>query len=334
MDYEIVQNKRGQIMAWNGAPWPVWGCAPKSTNYVRYGCHEGEIIGEKNGYLIIHCRVCILNHVANLPTEEFLAEYYAKQFYTFSKPDYVERYERDRDWWEMHHNYTIQQVRSLLWDRTVLSVIDVGSGPGIFLDCAKNAGFETYGVEPCDEIAELSRKRGHHVWTGVLKDQPGKYDMVNAYEVLEHVPDPEGFLDICRGMLNPGGVLCVTVPNDYNLLQLEAQKRLGLKEWWLAPPEHLNYFEPKSLQLMVRRVGFKVRDIRTTFPLERFLLDGMNYIGNDEVGREIHAARKHYEYIEMRLGRWEQLMETYRDQCSDPYSGTIGREIVLIATKE
>jgi len=333
-------------MAWNGAPWPVWGCAPKRGYRINYKAHEGEIIGEKNGFLIIHCQVCILNHVVNLPSEEFLRDYYSKQFYKFSKPDYLARYEEDRWWWELHHGYTVNQALMLLrgstahydedsWERK-LTVLDVGSGPGIFLDVAQRSGFITYGVEPCDEIAQLSRARGHAVLTGMLTDEKiGQYDMIHCYETLEHVSQPEEFLLKCYDLLLPGGVLFVVVPNDYNLLQLEASKRFNLGDYWLAPPEHLNYFEPKTLQIMVRRCGFKIHDIRTTYPLERFMLENNKiYVGNDQLGRECHRHRMSLEKDYKESGKWEDLMEMYRDQCSDPYSGTFGREICLMATKE
>lgn len=337
-------------------PWPIWGSQKKSLNYLSYGAHQGEIIGEKNGYMIIHCKTCILNHVANLPSEEFLADYYANQFYQFSKQDYVERYERDRAWWELHHRYTVRRALELLshdiiWKNSAWpwqhnpTVLDIGSGPGIFLDVAKNQGFRTYGIEPNADLCGMVRNRGHNMSLGTLDTflcdievapytPPKQYNMIHLYEVLEHVTDPEGFLDRCRSLLTDSGVLHVVVPNDYNRDQLEAQKMHNLPDWWLAPPEHLNYFEPKTLQLMVRRVGFRIVDIRTTFPLEQYLLDGFVYVGNDAVGRQCHQWRMAYEIDMYRNGDWEKLMEAYREQCADPYSGTTGREIVLTAVRD
>ncbi|HXH10771.1 MAG TPA: class I SAM-dependent methyltransferase [Alphaproteobacteria bacterium] len=330
-------------------PWPIWGSHPKMSNKIQYGHHSGEILDERDGYFVVACKTCILNHVLPLPSEAFLADYYATHFYQVSKADYVERYERDREWWELHHQYTVNQALRHLRGSTAhadeddweypLYVLDVGAGPGIFLDVAKRSGFVTFGIELNKQVAELSRSRGHAVWVGTLQDyrysrHEPLFHMVHLYEVLEHVPDPEEFLYQCRDLLDHGGVLHVVVPNDYSPLQLLAQERCNLPRWWLAPPEHLNYFEPKSLQLMVRRVGFRIVDIRGTFPMEKFLLNGDIYVGDDELGRKCHTERMRYEMEAHRNGQFESLMDEYRENMSDPYSGTIGREICLTAIKE
>lgn len=333
-------------------PWPIWGCNQKTSDKIQYKNHAGEILDEKDGYFVIHCKTCILNHVVPLPSSEFLSQYYANQFYQFSKADYIDRYEGDRDWWEMHHGYTITKSLDILNKRpysaytnnTRPSVLDVGTGPGIFLDVAKSKGFDTYGVEPSRVAADYARRNGHTIYTGTLADLlstierghhvPRRYDMIHLYEVLEHVPDPENFLDVCRNLLTPGGVLHVVVPNDYSPLQLKAKEQYKLPSWWVSPPEHLNYFEPKTLQLMVRRVGFSVIDIRGTYPMETFLLRGDVYIGDDALGRMCHKERMRYEMKAFRRGEFEALMDEYRENMSDPYSGTVGREICLTAIKD
>jgi 2-polyprenyl-3-methyl-5-hydroxy-6-metoxy-1,4-benzoquinol methylase len=158
----------------------------------------------------------------------------------------------------------------------------------------------------------------------------GAVDVLYLYETLEHQPCPEEFLLLCADMLAPGGVLVVVVPNDYNPLQLQAQQQLGIPRWWLAPPQHLHYFTPKTLQLLVRRCGFRIADMRGTYPLEQHLLTGENYIGNDMVGRKVHSARKAIELHAVGNAEdWDTLMAKYRGNLVD----RIGREIVCIAQK-
>ena len=59
----------------------------------------------------------------------------------------------------------------------------------------------------------------------------------------------------------------------------------------LAPPQHINYFNFTSLTNLLEKNGFQILLKESTFPLELFLLMGINYIGNDKVGKKIHKNR-------------------------------------------
>ncbi len=43
--------------------------------------------------------------------------------------------------------------------------------------------------------------------------------MIHMNNVLEHIPDPHQFLMLAYEILKPAGLICITVPNDYNPLQ-------------------------------------------------------------------------------------------------------------------
>ena len=59
-------------------------------------------------------------------------------------------------------------------------------------------------------------------------------------EVLEHLPDPAGLLRTCHGLLEPGGLVTISVPNDFNPFQQALQDHLGFEPWWVAPPTLLD----------------------------------------------------------------------------------------------
>jgi SAM-dependent methyltransferase len=157
----------------------------------------------------------------------------------------------------------------------------------------------------------------------------GQQDIIMLYEVLEHQPCPEDVLLRCHDLLAEGGILAVCVPNDFNPLQLAAQGKLGLSPWWLAPPQHLYYWTPKTLQLCLRRTGFAILDCRGTFPMEKFLLDGRGYVGNDAVGRACHVERMAYELGAVHTGKWPQVEQEYRMNLTQ----RIGRELVFLSRK-
>ena len=50
----------------------------------------------------------------------------------------------------------------------------------------------------------------------------GSFDAVHLNNVLEHIPDPIELLILARECLEPGGILCVNVPNDFSPLQIAA----------------------------------------------------------------------------------------------------------------
>ena len=303
---------------------------------MNIGAHYGDTLDTCGNYTVIRCQECGFVHVTPIPDERTLFQFYQDEFYQKAKPDYVQRYEQDRTWWEMHHTQTIQQAAGFLRKNgTAMSVLDVGAGPGIFLDVARRMHWLTYGVEPSIELCKAMEARGHKVVCGGLADMEleensDSFQYINLYEVLEHVPHPVAFLAKCRDFLVDGGIISIVVPNDYNPLQLEAVRRFNLPHYWLAPPQHLNYFNPPDLITLLQDSGFSILECRGTFPMEQFILDGYNYVGNDALGRECHQSRMKYELEVMKAGTWPALMQTYRNNLAQ--NGT-GREIAVLARK-
>ena len=335
--------------------YPEWGSAPRKPLVALDMAHKGEwlesvigadvVTGKPMVYHVVRCELCIAIHVWPLPQPEALARYYAEQFYQVEKPDYVARYERDRAWWERCvHAPILQQCNNFLCSdgegKNPVRFLDIGAGPGIALDVAqKRFGWKTYGLEPNIRLCVALEQRRHYMTVGTLEESAlacygaldGRgADILYAYEVLEHQPCPEDFLLRCYDLLENDGLLAVVVPNDYSPIQLVAQAKLGLPSYWLAPPQHLWYFSPKTLQLLLRRTGFQILDMRGTFPIDKFLLEeGRNYIGDDAMGRRCHTYRMQDELYAVVHGQWAQREQEYRHNLTQ----RIGREIVCVARK-
>ena len=329
--------------------WPEWGSAPRGPLIECDMAHKGELLdavigpdpeaGKPRIYYVLRCELCIITHVWPLPTPEALATYYTKQFYQTDHADYVARYEADREWWETCvHGPILEQCLEELGESVVSPVnfLEIGAGPGIALDVAKQRfGWQTWAIEPCDALIQSLADRGHAVVNGTLEIAQDRlhirpiFDILYLYEVLEHQSTPDDFLLRCWDLLRPGGLIVVVVPNEFSPLQMQAKKQLGLESYWLAPPQHLNYMTPKTLQLVLRRAGFSLVDLRGTYPIDQHLLHGQNYIGNDTLGRHLHQERMAEELAVVAAGSWLQREQQYRDQMRQ----RIGREIVAIGRK-
>lgn len=79
------------------------------------------------------------------------------------------------------------------------------------------------GIEPSIESFEYSKKRGLDVineYFGVNNYKKlGSFDVIHMHEVLEHLPNPQNIISLSKKMLNPGGLICIVSPNDFNPLQ-------------------------------------------------------------------------------------------------------------------
>lgn len=294
--------------------------------------HRGTVFDNLKGFDVIECEPCGFRHIVPIPRPEILEEVYRDEYYLTEKPLYFERYQEDLDWWNLTYSERYDRFEEFL-TQDHRRILDVGSGPGFFLLHGKERGWETVGIEPSKQAARHSKDLGLEIVEEFLGEDTveglGQFDVVHMSQVLEHVPDPVGMLDLSRKLLLPGGLLCVVAPNDYNPFQQALRDACGYDPWWLAPPHHINYFSHDSLCRLLVKNGFDVVWQTTTFPIDMFLLMGDNYLGNDTLGRECHKKRMTFEQNLEKAGKSKLREELY----SALSNLGIGREILLTARK-
>lgn len=295
--------------------------------------HQGPVVETVDGYDVIDCEVCRFKHVVPLPDHGQLQEVYEQDYYSAEKPFYIEHYQADRDWWNAVYarRYAFLEAQLPPSRRRLL---DVGSGPGLFLAHGRDRGWQTQGIEPSRQAAAYCQAQlGLDVLHAFLDRRTaaglGKFDVINMGEVLEHLPDPAQMLGLAHALLEDGGLLCLIVPNDFNPFQIVLNRRLGFRPWWVAPPHHLNYFDQTSLAELVERCGFDILRQETTFPIDIFLLMGENYIDDPGLGRACHRRRMKFEQTLLEQGHGDLLGSLYQAFAQLK----LGREIVLFARR-
>jgi SAM-dependent methyltransferase len=99
------------------------------------------------------------------------------------------------------------------------TVVDVGGGAGLFTAAFRSRGAACYLFEP-DERELLSR--GTVTAGALLADgfwlpvADGSADICFSSNVLEHVPDPTGFIDEMVRATKPGGLIYLSYTNWYS----------------------------------------------------------------------------------------------------------------------
>lgn len=136
-------------------------------------------------------------------------------------------------------------------------LLEVGCGYGYLLDEARALFRHRVGTEFSAQGAELARQTGADVFVGGIErlSPEAQFDCVIATQVIEHVYDPVSFIKDLVGHVKPGGHVTLATPDIGGALR----KLMGLKWPSFKVPEHVVYFDFKSLEKLMRGAG--VEDI-------------------------------------------------------------------------
>jgi 2-polyprenyl-3-methyl-5-hydroxy-6-metoxy-1,4-benzoquinol methylase len=274
--------------------------------------------------------------VSPTPTQEEISKFYADEFYSGAykalnnsaleiQLEDQEFYKGTRDdvlsYVEKHYSKKLNEI----------SLLDIGCGWGQALAYFKEKGIDGYGFDPAPEAVEYGKKLGLNVVVAGLEKMNvfnRRFDVVTLFNVLEHLSDPEAVVkEIKETILVPGGLLIIDVPNEFNDFQTVGQKIHGLKEWWVAPPAHLNYFNNTTLRKLLSGTGYQVLDSQSAFPFEMFLLFGRKYVGDSTLGKTCHKERIQFELNLRRSGKEEKLRAFYRSLAEL----NLGRQVFVVA---
>lgn len=143
------------------------------------------------------------------------------------------------------------------------SLLELGCSYGFFLKKAKEDGWRVKGLEWSGEacsyaVNQLNLDVSDESLQEITLTQ-GKFDVVTAWHVLEHLADPLQELSDIRNVLNPRGIFSFTTPNIDSL-----QFRLLANKWeWLSPPAHLYLFGISSINNLLKKSGFEILKLKT-----------------------------------------------------------------------
>jgi SAM-dependent methyltransferase len=142
------------------------------------------------------------------------------------------------------------------------SILEIGCGQGRFATHLTGLGMYL-GIEPDPESYEIARRRIEDHGSGTVRNvgfeklgSDQTFDLVCAFEVLEHLPDDHSAVARWARLVQPGGLLLVTVPGFGR--RFNAHDELA---------GHYRRYEPKQLEELVGLAGLEeVRVMRYGFP--------------------------------------------------------------------
>lgn len=159
-----------------------------------------------------------------------------------------------RDYFAWFAQFTLQYVQH------PVNVLDIACNDGSQLDAFKRLGLITYGIDPAENLYELS-SINHSVicdyFTSkyVNKLSNLKLDIINAQNVFAHISNPLEFLHNCKNIMQLNTIL---------FIQTSQADMIVHNEFDTIYHEHLSFFNTNSMRILVDRAGLTLIDVCKT----------------------------------------------------------------------
>jgi 2-polyprenyl-6-hydroxyphenyl methylase/3-demethylubiquinone-9 3-methyltransferase len=147
------------------------------------------------------------------------------------------------------------------------SALDVGCGAGLLAEPLARMGAKVTAVDAAPELIEVARS--HAAGQGLpidyraigVESVEGRFDLVTAMEVIEHVANPQDFIDCLSSRLADGGLLILSTPNKTAWSRLLT---ITLAEGFGQIPKGTHDFEkfidPEMMRGLLAQAGLEVID--------------------------------------------------------------------------
>lgn len=135
--------------------------------------------------------------------------------------------------------------------------LEVGCATGEFTKVLKEMGAHPKGIDLAKDAVEIAAKRypGIEFCRGGIEvlQENERYDVIMAFEVIEHVTSPNDFFHRVRDLLEPRGFFVVSTPN------YECARRIGPQNWvgFNEILEHVYFFDLDMLRKYGERHGLE-----------------------------------------------------------------------------
>ena len=215
----------------------------------------------RDNTLVVHCEECHLEFVNPLPAVEAMQENYHKEMIGNETEsglysNYIlERQTRALSFSKLY-NTRLNLIESFCPEKG--NLLDIGCGAGFFLNCAKERGWNCYGLEILPEYIKFAQENFalDNIQLESLDESlsydANTFDVVTLWDLIEHLRYPQSCLKRIHHVMKPGGLLIMWTPNVKNAI-FQKENWAGYKIL-----QHFYFFQRDSLNRMLEKSGFKI----------------------------------------------------------------------------
>jgi SAM-dependent methyltransferase len=230
-----------------------------------------DVIVRPDGLKVVECSGCGLSYLSPRPKKELISKFYEADYFTkpnhsgpsssIGYPDYFSEKNRSMLNRIAGEKY---QIMCRYVNPQNMRCLEIGCAAGEFSSLLSQRGAQVVGIDLSARAIQEAKSRYPQVNffqadITTLSEQP--FDVILAFEVIEHVISPTEFLKAVFTRLRPGGFAVLTTPN------YACGKSLGAKRWsgFSTSFEHLYFFTPDALTACASAAGLATVDWLTDY---------------------------------------------------------------------
>lgn len=217
-----------------------------------------------NGFVHKTCQECKTIYVSPRLNDECVEKLYSDDYYSeFYARSMLPAFEKRK---QLIGNSKYNQAVSYWGKNKKGRVLDIGAGIGEVVDVFREKGWLSHAIEMNPVAVEWLQEQGHtEVFHGTLDayQTDFKFDIAMAWGVVEHVLDPDGFLQKSHAYLQSGGLFVSEVPHGESFLIDMTRKTGKDPKRILMGEQHIVLYSTRAYVDLHERNGFELIHLQT-----------------------------------------------------------------------
>lgn len=211
--------------------------------------NKSRVIKKINGIDIFECQSCSLGFIDQNQTKNLKAE----KYYNFKE------YKKEENRLRKRYDKLASVICNIKPNGRVL---DVGGGFGLFSSILNKQGkYHITILEPVNDPFYTKNTKIKIVKKNLeefIFSEKNKFDIILMIDLIEHFKNPIRSLKLANNLLAKNGILVIQTPN-YKSLMAKICKNWS---WWMVE-DHKFFFSPKSIQLLLKKLNYKIKYFKT-----------------------------------------------------------------------
>ncbi|MCF8424184.1 MAG: class I SAM-dependent methyltransferase [Bacteroidia bacterium] len=216
---------------------------------------------EKEKFSVVECKDCSFT---------FIPPYFRKKIsYENYKDENVANAVRNGNNWVKIERHKIRYELIKKY-KSSGSLFDLGAGWGHFMLTGQMLGYQVYGIEISEQPYLYSKNDlklpvDHIDFFDMNEDKT--FDIVTMWDVLEHIDKADDVIAKCARITSKNGIIVIQVP------QIDSYFAKKHKDnWKMMGLDHVNYFGKKTITQLLKKHGYKVETIKSSFEIKLFIM--------------------------------------------------------------